>query len=227
MSCNACLPAFLQVFSEADFETFMHSDDEILRSAHARWMLLSERAPTCETVDATSTIEAKGVYIEQSPLAIGTAAAPATSVVSGAGNGLAAVDASLVPDLEVSGPNVAAEHARVWKDSQGDCWVQDLPSSSGIWVNGKLVKKGDKIRLMPQVRMAVLTWDAALGGAWCVASAEFNGNTPAIDASQMCCENRNGVCLVRNHARRVAALAPRLRTTYNTPRQGDPMHPIC
>jgi hypothetical protein len=160
VSCNACLPAFLQVFSEADFETFMHSDDEILRSAHARWMLLSERAPTCETVDATSTIEAKGVYIEQSPLAIGSAAAPATSVVSGAGsgNGLAAVDASLVPDLEVSGPNVTAEHARVWKDAQGDCWVQDLPSSSGTWVNGKLVKKGDKIRLMPQVSMAVLTW---------------------------------------------------------------------
>jgi hypothetical protein len=202
-------PAFLQVFSESDFETFMHSDDEILRSAHARWMLLSERAPTCETVDATSTIEAKGVYIEQSPLAIGTAAAPATSVVSGAGssNGLAAVDASLVPDLEVSGPNVAAEHARVWKDSQGDCWVQDLPSSSGIWVNGKLVKKGDKIRLMPQVSMAVLAWLLCWRSGCCQHGVFTGSSTQAIDASQMCCCAGMVYASVRDHAK-VAAMRP-------------------
>lgn len=142
-----------QVFSEADFQTFMRNDDQILRSAHARWMLLSERDPTCETADATSTIEAKGVYIQDSPLAIGmaAAAAAAASIGNGNGNGASPAAADVVPDLQVSGPNVAAEHARVWKDEAGDCWVQDLPGSSGTWVNGKLIHKGDKIRLMPQV----------------------------------------------------------------------------
>lgn len=146
-SCLATHPA-LQVFSEADFETFMRNDDEILRSAHARWMLLSERDPTCDTADATSTIEAKGLYIEQAPLAIGSAA-PAAAAGNGNGN------ASGVPDLAVAGAGVAAEHARVWRDEAGDCWVQDLPSSSGTWVNGKLLKKGDKARLLPQVCVCV------------------------------------------------------------------------
>jgi hypothetical protein len=97
-------------------------------------MLLSERAPTCETVDATSTIEAKGVYIEQSPLAIGSAAAPATSVVSGAGsgNGLAAVDASLVPDLEVSGPNVTAEHAACGRMLRETAGCRICPAAAGL-----------------------------------------------------------------------------------------------
>jgi zeaxanthin epoxidase len=130
----------LKVFGEKDFETFMRNDNEILRSAHARWMLLSERDPTCETVDATSTIEAKGIYIEQAPLSVGTAAAAA-----GNGNGAAAV-----LDLVVAGANVAAEHARVWRDEAGDCWVQDLPGSTGTWINGKLLHKGDKARLLPQ-----------------------------------------------------------------------------
>lgn len=133
------------MFDEKDFETFMRNDNEILRSAHARWMLLSERDPTCETVDATSTIEAKGIYIEQAPLAVGTAAAAS----NGNGNGAAAV-----PDLIVAGANVAAEHARVWRDEAGDCWVQDLPGSTGTWINGKLLHKGDKARLVPQVRPA-------------------------------------------------------------------------
>lgn len=142
----------------------MRNDDEILRSAHARWMLLSEREPTCETADATSTIEAKGVYIQESPLAIGTAAAAAAAGAASSSNGSSsAAGASLVPDLEVAGPNVAAEHARVWKDEQGDCWVQDLPSSSGTWVNGKLVNKGDKIRLLPQVGIAGVVADMEWG----------------------------------------------------------------
>jgi hypothetical protein len=142
---SMCWPhAAVQVFGEKDFETFMRNDNEILRSAHARWMLLSERDPTCETVDATSTIEAKGIYIEQAPLSVGTAAAAA-----GNGNGAAAV-----LDLVVAGANVAAEHARVWRDEAGDCWVQDLPGSTGTWINGKLLHKGDKARLLPQVRPA-------------------------------------------------------------------------
>jgi hypothetical protein len=149
-------PSSPQVFSESDFETFMRNDDQILRSAHARWMLLSERDPTCNTADATSTIEAKGLYIEQAPLSIGSstaaAAAAAPSTAAAAGNGSSNGSSSGVPDLAVAGAGVAAEHARVWRDEAGDCWVQDLPSSSGTWVNGKLLKKGDKARLLPQVR---------------------------------------------------------------------------
>jgi hypothetical protein len=141
----------LQVFNEQDFQTFMRNDDEILRSAHARWMLLSERDPSCQSADATSTIEAKGVYIESAPVSIGTAGASAAAA-NGNGNGTAAAGG---PDLEVAGPGIAAEHARVWRDEVGDCWVQDLPSSSGTWVNGKRLHKGDKARLMPQVGLHV------------------------------------------------------------------------
>jgi hypothetical protein len=145
LSCN--VTAVLQVFNEQDFQTFMRNDDEILRSAHARWMLLSERDPSCKSADATSTIEAKGVYIESAPVSIGSAGA-AAAAGNGNGNGTAAAGA---PDLEVAGSDIAAEHARVWRDEVGDCWVQDLPSSSGTWVNGKRLHKGDKARLMPQV----------------------------------------------------------------------------
>jgi len=152
-SCGVgCCCCVVQVFNEDEFQTFMRNDDEIFRSAHARWMLLSERDPTCTTADATSSTEAKGVYINsEQPLSIGSA--PASVASNGNGNGKAAATASAeVPDLFVSGPSVAAEHARVWQDAQGDCWVQDLPSSSGTWINGKLINKGDKARLLPQVR---------------------------------------------------------------------------
>ena len=110
----------------------------------------------------------------------------------------------MVPDLQVSGPNVAAEHARVWKDEAGDCWVQDLPGSSGTWVNGKLIHKGDKIRLMPQVRTwcwradvccAVQLQELGVDLCWCV-NCSCYGHSPA--ASEL---------LVRQNMQHDAALA--------------------
>lgn len=162
-----------QVFSESDFETFMRNDNEILRSAHARWMLLSERNPTCDTADATSTIEAKGLYIERAPLAIGSA--EPTAAAAGNGNGNGNDNASGVPDLAVVGAGVSAEHARMWRDEAGDCWVQDLPSSSGTWVNGKLLKKGDKARLLPQVCLTDTLRESRVGcNTPCVQQHVFN-----------------------------------------------------
>jgi hypothetical protein len=175
----AAPPPTPQVFSEADFETFMRDDDTILRSAHARWMLLSERDPTCASADATSCCEAKGIYITQAPAAVGGGAAGSAAAVpceggaaaagngkrgsssggGGGGGGAAAAAASELspsqaPALLVAAPGVAAEHARVWRDERGDCWVQDLPGSSGTWVNGRLLHRGDKARLLPQVSAA-------------------------------------------------------------------------
>jgi hypothetical protein len=148
------------VFNEADFEAFMRDDDQIRRSAHARWMLLSERSPSCATADATSSSEAKGIYITPTPQAVGSgggesvaSAAPATN---GNGNSAAAAAADGLPDLVVAGAGVAREHARVWQDDTGDCWVQDLPSSSGTWLNGRPLRRGDKARLLPQVRERLL-----------------------------------------------------------------------
>jgi hypothetical protein len=132
-------------------------------------MLLSERDPTCETVDATSTIEAKGIYIEQAPLSVGTGA-----TASGNGNGA-------VPDLVVTGATVAAEHARVWRDEAGDCWVQDLPGSTGTWLNGKLLHKGDKARLLPQVRP-----DYCLRRVTAAAQSNCNIWQPGQDVACLC-----------------------------------------
>lgn len=81
----------------------MHDDQKLLRAAHARWMLLCEREPTCNTVDATSNTEAKGIFMSSEPCTIGSA--------EGA-------------DLLVADAAAAAQHARVWRDEVGDCWVQ-------------------------------------------------------------------------------------------------------
>lgn len=93
----------MQVFSESDFATFMHNDQELLRAAHARWMLLCEREPTCDSVDATSNSEAKGVYMSSTPAVIGS---------------------SEEAHLLLADSAAAAEHAKVWRDDKGDCYIQ-------------------------------------------------------------------------------------------------------
>jgi hypothetical protein len=60
------------VFTEADFATFMHNDEQLRRAAHARWMLLCEREPTSKSADATSCAEAKGIYLSDSPAVVGS-----------------------------------------------------------------------------------------------------------------------------------------------------------
>ncbi|KAF6258370.1 zeaxanthin epoxidase precursor [Scenedesmus sp. NREL 46B-D3] len=119
----------LKCFSEADFATFLHDDQKLLRAAHARWMLLCEREPTCDSVDADSNSEAKGVFLSSSPRTLGSSADS---------------------DLLLADTAAAAQHARAWRDEQGDCYLEVLPSSTGTWVNGKPLQPGHKQRLLPQ-----------------------------------------------------------------------------
>ncbi|KAF8060065.1 Zeaxanthin epoxidase [Scenedesmus sp. PABB004] len=121
----------LKVFSEAEFATFMRDDTELRRAAHARWLLLTERPPSCGSVDATSVTEAKGVVLAPG--------APAAVVGSDA----------RAAALLVAGGGAAGEHARVWRDERGDCFVQDLPASSGTWVNGRRLPPGEARGLRP------------------------------------------------------------------------------
>lgn len=93
----------MQIFSEADFATFMRDDRELLRAARARWMLLCERDPSCNTVDATSNTEAKGIYLSSDPALIGSSD-----------------DAHLL----VADSAAAGEHAKVWREDNGDCYIQ-------------------------------------------------------------------------------------------------------
>jgi hypothetical protein len=104
-----CLPA--QCFTESDFATFLHDDQQLLRAAHARWMLLCEREPTCDSVDADSNSEAKGVYLSSSPSTLGSSAES---------------------DLLLADAAAAAQHARAWRDEQGDCYIEVCCLGSGV-----------------------------------------------------------------------------------------------
>eukprot|EP00878_Enallax_costatus_P019607 GHUV01020690.1.p1 GENE.GHUV01020690.1~~GHUV01020690.1.p1 ORF type:complete len:262 (+),score=68.55 GHUV01020690.1:75-788(+) len=119
----------LKVFSESDFATFMRDDQELLRAAHARWMLLCEREPSCDSVDATSNSEAKGIYLSSTPAVIGSSE-----------------DAQLL----LADSAAAGEHAKVWRDDKGDCYIQTLPGCTGTWLNGKPLRVGENHLLLPQ-----------------------------------------------------------------------------
>jgi hypothetical protein len=107
---HTCVPA--QCFTESDFATFLHDDQKLLRAAHARWMLLCEREPTCDSVDADSNSEAKGVYLSSSPSVLGSSAES---------------------DLLLADAAAAAQHARAWRDEQGDCYIEvGLPGALGV-----------------------------------------------------------------------------------------------
>lgn len=81
----------------------MRDDRELLRAAHARWMLLCEREPSCDSVDATSNTEAKGIYLTTTPAVLGSSE-----------------DAQLL----VADSAAAGMHAKVWRDEKGDCYIQ-------------------------------------------------------------------------------------------------------
>jgi hypothetical protein len=100
-----------QCFTESDFATFLHDDQQLLRAAHARWMLLCEREPTCDSVDADSNSEAKGVYLSPSPSTLGSSAES---------------------DLLLADAAAAAQHARAWRDEQGDCFIE-VGLGFGVW----------------------------------------------------------------------------------------------
>lgn len=123
----------LKVFTEADFERFMKNDDELLRAAHAKWMLLAERAPSDPAADPCSCSDAKGVYLSEEP-----------TLVAGAGS--SSGNAQLLVDCPAAG----AEHAKAWKDAaSGDYFLQHLSTSSGTWYNERQLAVGETVRLLP------------------------------------------------------------------------------
>ena len=141
----------LKYFTEADFERFMRDNDALLRAAHARWMLLSERPPPAGSgADATSCSDAKGAYLsaEREVIVCGAASAAAAA---GPGSG-AGADALLVVD----DASVAADrHARAWRDTaSGDHFLQHLAGdAAGTWVNGRRLGAAETVRLMPGDRV--------------------------------------------------------------------------
>jgi hypothetical protein len=54
--------------------------------------------------------------------------------------------------------------SQVWRDGSGDCWVQELPSSSGTWLNGRRLPAGEQVRLKPQVN--IKPHHSTLTGNW-------------------------------------------------------------
>lgn len=119
-----------QMFTEAEFFNFMHNDDDLIRAAQARWMLICERSPL--TGDATSSNEAKGIYMDAEPAVVGSRAEAGVQLL-------------------ISDVNVDAQHARAWRDADsGDYYLQDLGSQGGTWVNGKRLGENERVRLLPQ-----------------------------------------------------------------------------
>ncbi|KAG1671989.1 hypothetical protein FOA52_013362 [Chlamydomonas sp. UWO 241] len=137
-------------FRESSFPQFMASDDAIVQASNAEWLLLSVREAGSGTAssnarvdpcaDATSTSEAKGIYITGEPSVIGRARADA--------------------HLSIDDGQVAPQHARVWRTSAGtqmpgtscpayEYHVQDLGSDAGTWLNGRPLPRGSTERLHP------------------------------------------------------------------------------
>jgi hypothetical protein len=135
----------LQCFTESDFATFLRDDQQLLRAAHARWMLLCEREPTCDSVDADSNSEAKGVYLSSSPSTLGSSAES---------------------DLLLADAAAAAQHARVWRDDLGDCYIEVRPCASCAKVQ-LLILSWFECQALSWVTATTLRW----GVCWFVTTA--------------------------------------------------------
>ena len=123
----------LKYFTEADFATFIADNDKLVRAAHARWMLLTERKPVDPEADPTSSSDVKGIYLGEEPAVVGAASSSSSGVA-----------------LAVADSAAAGQHARAWRDAaSGDYFLEDLSSSSGTWVNGRHLRSGEKVRLLP------------------------------------------------------------------------------
>lgn len=140
-------------FGEQDFYRFLKDDGALLRASDARWLLVpaetrslyhsagvdgaeqGEGADTGTHLDARTHIH--GLRI----------ACPEEAIEIGEGSGLTIGRAS---DAAVSldSPTVSPRHARVYMDG-GDCWVEELGTSGGIWLNGSRLRPGMPSRLVP------------------------------------------------------------------------------
>ena len=41
----------------------------------------------------------------------------------------------------LASPRASRHHARVWRTPEGACWVEDLGSTNGTWVDGQRAEK--------------------------------------------------------------------------------------
>eukprot|EP00195_Chlamydomonas_chlamydogama_P015241 CAMPEP_0202891454 /NCGR_PEP_ID=MMETSP1392-20130828/1504_1 /ASSEMBLY_ACC=CAM_ASM_000868 /TAXON_ID=225041 /ORGANISM="Chlamydomonas chlamydogama, Strain SAG 11-48b" /LENGTH=662 /DNA_ID=CAMNT_0049575203 /DNA_START=251 /DNA_END=2239 /DNA_ORIENTATION=- len=127
-----------RAFKESQFPTFMWDDEAIVRAVNADWLLMTERASTCSQADATSTQEAKGIYISDQPAVIGRVGAAGTH-------------------LSVDDAGVAERHASVWRESckassshtEYNYFLKDLGSGKDTWVNGRKLAAGAQVQLHP------------------------------------------------------------------------------
>jgi hypothetical protein len=95
----------------------MRDDRQLSRAAHARWMLLCERPPAATNVDATSSSEAKGIYLS----------AARASVGGGPGSALW-VEQQQQQQQQLSSaagsPVAGVDYAHVWREEGGDAFVE-------------------------------------------------------------------------------------------------------
>jgi len=132
----------LKFFTEEDFALFMKDNEALQRAAHARWMLLTERAPGAGTgLDAASCSDAKGVYMsgDHETLICG-AAAEAQAAAAGAPSLLVVDDVAVAP-----------RHARAWRDSaSSDYFLQHLAGpGAATFLNGRRLGDSETVRLTP------------------------------------------------------------------------------
>lgn len=138
-----------RAFSESQFPLFMRDDSAIVQAANASWLLATERAAGSGNpgsngrvdlqADATSTSEAKGIYLTDRRAVVGR------STRDGA-------------DLVVDDGSVAPQHAHIWRSAAAssltnttsfEYHVQDLGSHAGTWLNGRQLAQGGRAKLNP------------------------------------------------------------------------------
>lgn len=115
-----------QWFEEEQYAQFLVDDEVLVHAAHADWMLVCERG---NAADSTTSVEYKGVYIDEAGSVVGREQQAGCSLV--------------VDDVHVS-----KLHARVWK-ADGKYYLKDLGSRQGTWVNGRQIKANSNLQLHP------------------------------------------------------------------------------
>jgi zeaxanthin epoxidase len=119
-----------------------------VRSSHADWLLLAERSgAAAANVDATSSVECKGIYMGPQPAYVGRCGSTAR------------------PELVVEDVHAHERHACVWRGSAAGepgsaasssglpadegYYLKDLATGRGTWVNGRRIAEGATVQLWP------------------------------------------------------------------------------
>lgn len=68
-------------------------------------------------------------------------------------------------DETLASPHISRRHARLWRDGQGQWWVEDLGSSNGVFVHGRRIQR---IGLQPGAQLTLgpvpIAWEALIAG---------------------------------------------------------------